>query len=181
MFQALLTLIAAGESLTLELKKSTAEKDRACRSLCALANGQGGQVVFGVTPAGKVVGQKVTDRTLEELAQEFQGFEPPMSPHLQRIPVTDGDDAGLEVLLVQVGHAAQAPVSFRGVPYERVLNTTRVMPRATYQRLLIESMHATNRREMQAAVGCGIDTLDPRRVPGQPPIRLHSCAGRSAF
>ena len=31
-------LVAAGESLTLELKKSTAEKDRACRTLCALAN-----------------------------------------------------------------------------------------------------------------------------------------------
>ena len=158
------TLIAAGESLTLELKKSTAEKDRACRSLCALANGQGGQVVFGVTPAGKVVGQKVTDRTLEELAQEFQGFEPPMSPRLQRIPVTDGAEAGLEVLLVQVEHAVQAPVSFRGVPYERVLNTTRVMPRATYQRLLIESMHATDRWEMQPAVGCGIDALDPREI-----------------
>ena len=56
-------LVAAGESLTLELKKSTAEKDRACRTVCALANGQGGQVVFGVTPAGKVVGQKVADRT----------------------------------------------------------------------------------------------------------------------
>jgi ATP-dependent DNA helicase RecG len=57
---ALQALIAAGESKTLELKKSTAEKDRACRSLCALANGQGGQVVFGVSPSGKVVGQKVT-------------------------------------------------------------------------------------------------------------------------
>lgn len=61
-------LVAAGESLTLELKKSTAEKDRACRTVCALANGQGGQVVFGVTPAGKVVGQKVADDTLEERA-----------------------------------------------------------------------------------------------------------------
>ena len=161
---ALHTLIAAGESQTLELKKSTAEKDRACRSLCALANGQGGQVVFGVTPAGKVVGQKVTDRTLEELAQEFQGFEPPMSPHLQRIQVTDGDAAGLEVLLVQVARSAQAPLSFRGVPYERVLNTTRVMPRATYQRLLIESMHATKRWEMQAAQGCGIDALDTNEL-----------------
>jgi ATP-dependent DNA helicase RecG len=158
------TLIAAGESLTLELKKSTAEKDRACRSLCALANGQGGQVVFGVTPAGKVVGQKVTDRTLEELAQEFQGFEPPMSPRLQRIPVTDGEEAGLEVLLIQVEQAVQAPVSFRGVPYERVLNTTRVMPRATYQRLLMESMHTTDRWEMQAAEGCGIDALDLREL-----------------
>lgn len=60
------TLVSAGESLSLELKKSTAEKDRACRTLCAFANGQGGQVVFGVTPAGKVVGQTVNDRTLEE-------------------------------------------------------------------------------------------------------------------
>ena len=157
----LLERIAAGESLTLELKKSTAEKDRACRSLCALANGQGGQVVFGVTPAGKVLGQKVTDRTLEELAQEFQGFEPPLFPQLQRIPVSEG---GLEVLLVQVERATHAPVSFRGVPYERVLNTTRVMPRASYQRLLAESMHATDRWEMQPAIGCNIDTLDQREL-----------------
>jgi ATP-dependent DNA helicase RecG len=167
------TLIAAGESLTLELKKSTAEKDRACRSLCALANGQGGQVVFGVTPAGKIVGQQVTDRTMEELAQEFQGFEPPMSPRLERIPVTNGDDAALEVLLVHVEQAAQAPVLFRGIPYKRVLNTTRVMPRTTYQRLLIESMHATNRWEMQAAQGYGIDTLDTNElvVTIEEPIR----------
>lgn len=113
---ALHTLVAAGESLTLELKKPTAEKDRACRSLCALANGQGGQVVFGVTPAGKVVGQKVTDRTLEELAQEFQGFEPPLQPHLQRIPISEAGAAGLEVLLVRVEHATNVPVTFRGVP-----------------------------------------------------------------
>ncbi|MBK6594004.1 MAG: AAA family ATPase, partial [Burkholderiales bacterium] len=46
------------------------------------------------------------------------------------------------------------------MPYERVLNTTRVMPRANYQRVLAESMHATDRWEMQAASGCTIDTLD---------------------
>ena len=161
---ALQTLIAAGESQTLELKKSTAEKDRACRSLCALANGQGGHVVFGVTPAGKVVGQKVTDRTLEELAQEFQGFEPPMSPQVQRIAVSEPDGAGLEVLLVRVERASQAPVSFRGVPYERVLNTTRVMPRSSYQRQLVESLHTTDRWEMKPAVGCTIATLDTREL-----------------
>lgn len=161
---ALHALIAAGESLTLELKKSTAEKERACRSLCALANGHGGQVVFGVTPAGKVVGQKVTDRTLEELAQEFQGFEPPLFPQLQRIPVSEGGAVGHEVLLVQVDRATHVPVSFRGVPYERVLNTTRVMPRATYQRLLLESLHATDRWEVQPAVGCDINTLDQREL-----------------
>jgi ATP-dependent DNA helicase RecG len=50
------TLVATGESLTLELKMSTAEKDHASPTLCALANGVGGHIVFGLTPAGKVVG-----------------------------------------------------------------------------------------------------------------------------
>ena len=41
---------AGGESETLEFKKSTAEKDRGCRTLCAFANGRGGRLLFGVTP-----------------------------------------------------------------------------------------------------------------------------------
>lgn len=154
------TLIAAGESLTLELKKSTAEKDRACRTLCAFANMEGGRVVFGVTPAGKVVGQMVTDRTLEELAQEFQGFEPPLFPQYERVPLPDG----LEALVIRVERASHAPVSFRGVPYERVLNTTRVMPRATYQRLLLESLHATDRWETQPAKDWKVAMLDTREM-----------------
>ena len=153
-------LIAEGESLTLELKKSTAEKDRACRTLCAFANGRGRQVIFGVTPAGKLVGQTVTDRTLEELAQEFQGFEPPLFPQTERVRLPDG----LEALVVRVERASHAPVAFRGVPYERVLNTTRVMPRATYQRLMLESLHATDRWETQPAQGWTVDQLDGREI-----------------
>jgi ATP-dependent DNA helicase RecG len=84
--------VSGGESVTLEFKKSTAEKDKACRTLCAFANGQGGELIFGVTPSGKLVGQKVNDRTLEELAQEFQGFEPGLNPHIQRIPVLDAGE-----------------------------------------------------------------------------------------
>ena len=150
----------AGESATLEFKKSTAEKDRACRSLCAFANGRGGRVLFGVTPAGKVVGQTVTDRTLEELAQEFQGFEPPMFPVVERVSVEDGR----EVLVLTVPRAARVPVAFRGVAYERVLNTTRTMPRETYQRLLLEEMHATERWENQPAVGWDVSRLDRREL-----------------
>lgn len=105
-------LVAQGESARVEFKKSTAEKDRACRTLCAFANGHGGDLIFGVTPAGKVVGQLVTDRTLEELAQEFQGSTSPLNPAI-----------------------------------ERVINTTRVMPRESGQSLLLESVHATRRWE----------------------------------
>ena len=164
---AVINLAQKGESQTVEFKKSTAEKDRACRTLCAFANGQGGELLFGVTPAGKVVGQTVTDRTLEELAQEFQGFEPPLTPGMQRIQL----DNTLEVISLAVSKVNSVPVSFRGVPYERVLNTTRAMPRLNYQRLLIESLNATDRWELQPAEGWTIDMLDaitPEPVYGIP-------------
>ena len=151
---------AAGESATLEFKKSTAEKERACRTLCAFANGHGGRVLFGITPAGKVVGQTVTDRTLEELAQEFQGFEPPLFPSVERVSIDDG----CEVLVLTAPRAARAPVAFRGVAYERVLNTTRTMPRETYQRLLLEEMHATERWENRPAADWDVSRLDRREM-----------------
>lgn len=153
-------LVAASESATLEFKKSTAEKDRACRTLCAFANGQGGRVLFGVTPAGKIVGQSITDRTLEELAQELQNFEPPITIHVQRLPAP----GALEVLELIVERNPRGPVSYRGVPYERVINTTRVMPRTTYQRLLLESMHASARWETEAAEDWDPAQLDQEEI-----------------
>lgn len=156
----LTSLAASGESETQEFKKSTAEKDRACRTLCALANGQGGRLFFGVTPSGKLIGQTVADRTLEELAQEFQGFEPPLFPTVGRVSV----DAGREVLVLTVARSARVPVSFRGVAYERVLNTTRTMPRETYRRLLLEEMHAIERWENRPAVGWDASRLDTHEM-----------------
>ncbi len=119
------------------------------------------------------MGQTVTDRTLEELAQEFQGFEPPLFPQTERVRLPDG----LEALVVRVDRAPQPPVSFRGVPYERVLNTTRVMPRHTYQNLLLESVHASNRWETQTATGWTISMLDANeiRVSLEESIRRGRC------
>ena len=152
--------VTAGESETLEFKKSTAEKDRACRTLCAFANGQGGRLLFGVTPSGKLVGQTVTDRTLEELAQEFRSFEPPLFPTVDRVPI----GPGRELLALTVARGARVPVAFRGVAYERVLNTTRTMPRDTYQRLLLEEMHAIERWENRSAEGWDASRLDHREM-----------------
>lgn len=158
--EQIVILAVSGESASLEFKKSTAEKDRACRTLCAFANGQGGRLLFGVTPAGKVVGQTVTDRTLEDLAQEFQGFEPPLFPTVDRVAV----GAGREVLALAVSRSSRAPVAYRGVAYERVLNTTRTMPRGTYQRLLLEEMHAIERWENRPAEGWDASRLDRREM-----------------
>jgi ATP-dependent DNA helicase RecG len=53
-FAALQSLIAQGESETLELKRSTAELKRAGETLCAFLNGEGGKVLIGASPDGRV-------------------------------------------------------------------------------------------------------------------------------
>ena len=58
-------LAAAGESETLELKRSTGERRMGVRAVCAMLNHHGGRVLFGVDPDGRVLGQTVNDRTIE--------------------------------------------------------------------------------------------------------------------
>lgn len=89
-------LIASGESETLEFKKSTAELGRAGESLCGFLNGQSGRVVIGVSPAGKLLGQEVSDKTMQDVAAMLRRFEPPAPVEFARVPLPE---AGLELLV----------------------------------------------------------------------------------
>ncbi len=54
------TLVAADESRTLELKKSTGELKNGMHSACAFLNTDGGWLIFGVAPKSlKIVGQYI--------------------------------------------------------------------------------------------------------------------------
>jgi hypothetical protein len=64
--------LLGGNSAILGLKRSTAEKDKACYTLYASAYDLTGALVFCVMPSGKVITQKVIDHTLENLAQRMQ-------------------------------------------------------------------------------------------------------------
>jgi ATP-dependent DNA helicase RecG len=88
---ALQTLVAQGESETLELKRSTAELRRAGETLCAFLNGEGGKVLIGVGPDGRLVGQDVADITLLDIATMLGRFEPPARVEMIR---TDAGAAG---------------------------------------------------------------------------------------
>ena len=83
------SLLANGESETLELKQSTAQLSRAAETLCAFLNANGGRVILGITPGGKVVGQHVSDKTQQELANTLRKFEPPALIEIERIPNGD--------------------------------------------------------------------------------------------
>ena len=99
----------AGESEALEFKGTTGARREAAMTVCAFLNQEGGQVLFGVTPAGVVVGQQVSEHTIEELSAEIQRIAPPAFPTIERVPV----DGGREVIMVTAAQGASRPYTYR--------------------------------------------------------------------
>jgi ATP-dependent DNA helicase RecG len=150
----------AGESEALEFKKTTGERREAMHTLCAMLNHRGGRVLFGVTPDGTVAGQQVSDRTIEEVAQEIQQIDPPVFPALERVEV----NGGREVLVVTVSPGQARPYAYRGRAYQRVGNTSPELSREAYNRMLLERLHGEQRWETQPAAGWSVDDLDVSEI-----------------
>lgn len=151
---------AAGESETLEFKRTTGQRREAVRTLCAMLNHRGGRVLFGVEPDGRVVGQQVGEHTLEEVARETREIEPPVFPSVESF------DAGYgrEVLVVTVAAGSSQTYTYRGQAYRRVGTTNQSMSRDEYNRVLLERVHSETRWENQAAAGWSVVDLDHEEI-----------------
>ena len=156
----IIALTASGESETLEFKQTTGTRREATRTVCAMLNHCGGQVLFGVTPEGKVAGQQVSERTIEELSEELRRIEPQTLPGIERVRV----NSDREVLVVEVAAGPTRPYMYRGKGYRRVGNTTVAMSPYEYQRMLMERVHAEQRWETQPAEGWSVDDLDAAQI-----------------
>lgn len=62
------SLIAQGDSKAIEFKRSTAELKRAGETLFAFLNSDGGRVLIGVAPSGKLVGRNLANTALRDIA-----------------------------------------------------------------------------------------------------------------
>ncbi len=153
-------LAALGEAETLEFKTTTGTRREAAMTVCAFLNQRGGQALFGVTQAGAVVGQQVSERTIEDLSAELRQIEPPAFPTVERVPV----DGGREVIVVSTAQGASRPYTYRGSAYRRVGNTTLAMSADEYNRMLFERMHSEQRWENQPAAGWSVNDLDVAEI-----------------
>lgn len=153
-------IVRLGESETLELKTTTGERREAARTLCAMANHRGGRVLFGVTPDGTVRGQQVSDRTIEEVAEELREISPPIFPTIERVDVGEGR----EVLAVSVSQGPVRPYMYRGRAYRRVGNTSPELSSDEYNRLLLERLHGQTRWENERADGWAAGDLDTAEI-----------------
>ena len=148
--------VLGGESETLELKRTTGERREAARTICAMLNHRGGRVIFGVEPDGRLIGQMVSDRTVEEVAQELGEIEPPVFPSIERVDFAEGR----QLLVVTAQAGSGQPYAYRGQAYRRVGNTSRQLSREEYNRILLERLHGDQRWENQPATGWTLADLD---------------------
>jgi ATP-dependent DNA helicase RecG len=154
-------LLRRGEGPALEFKRSTGELKEGMQTLCAFLNGSGGTVLFGVRPDGTIEGQEVSDQTLRDVAQAADRLEPPAHVSIHRVKVK----AGRDVIAVAVeGGRDLRPFAYEGHAYERVSSTTRRMPQAKYERLLVERGHAKRRWENLPADGLTLKDLDRKEI-----------------
>ena len=159
-YARLLALVEQGESETLEFKKTTGERKDAAQTLCAMLNHRGGHVLFGVEPNGRILGQQVADRTLEEVALEIQQIEPAVFPRIDRVDVRPD----LQVIAVEVSVGPNRPYAYKNQAFKRVGNTSPKMSRDEYNRVLIERFHGERRWETEPATGWGASDLDASEI-----------------
>ena len=83
-------LVAKGESDRLEFKRTTGTRNEAAKTVCAMLNGLGGFVIFGVGDKGELLGQEIGQRTVEEVTNELARIEPPAFPEVEKVAFKDG-------------------------------------------------------------------------------------------
>lgn len=131
------------------------------QTICAFLNASGGIVLFGIRPDGAIEGQDVSDQTLRDVAQAADRFEPPAHVSTHRIKVKESRE--VIAVTVEDGQGTR-PFIYEGRAYERVGSTTRRMPQAKYERLLVERGHAKRRWENLPAEGLTLKDLDRKEI-----------------
>lgn len=153
-------IVSGGESDQVEFKRSTGQRSEGAKTACAMLNGRGGFVVFGVTDQRQIRGQDVSARTLEEVVAELRRIEPRALLSPEVVPL----DGGGQVVVVRVPGNSGGPYTYDGRPYVRQGPTTSVMPQEEYRRLLLEQMHPVSRWETQPAHGMSVGDLDHAEI-----------------
>jgi ATP-dependent DNA helicase RecG len=124
-------LVKKGESETLEFKQSTRSLSNAMKTICAFLNSElGGKVLFGVTDRGIITGQEVSDKTLKELAVEFDKLEPSAREHIKKELVKFHEKN--QVIVLNISSGKNAPYTYDARPYVRQQSTTTLMRKDEY-------------------------------------------------
>ena len=133
MSEKLLELVKRGESEEVEFKKSTAQLDRALKSVCSFLNHKGGRVYFGISK-GKIVGQEVSDQTLKSISQKIrQRIKPEISLGIKVLEIEEKS-----IIEVIISEGRNKPYFLDGVGYKRVGTENIMISPEELERIILE-------------------------------------------
>ena len=134
------------ESQKIEFKGSTAELKQALEDICAFANGGVGVLYFGINDDGKVVGQDVSDRTIQRVSTSIlSSIEPRVYPNIYEETIN-----GKTVLVVDVKNGPDRPYFYRGKAYKRIGTSNAYLSRYEVEKSLYERDNPKYRYERTA-------------------------------
>lgn len=111
------------ESENIEFKKSTSQLKKSMDDICSILNKNGeGVLYFGIKPDGEVCGQDITDKTLNDVAEEIKtSIKPMIYPIIEEIELD-----GKKVIRVTFS-GNQKPYSSYGRYFKRVFDRAKEM------------------------------------------------------
>ena len=129
-------LIVQNENEQIEFKETTGQLERGMETLCALLNGAGGAVLFGVTDKGKVIGQDLSDKTKRDIVEAIRRIEP--LPAIKISYTTIPDTNRYVIGLHADAQLSARPFTYKGRAYHRMESVTSVMSQEKYNLLLLQ-------------------------------------------
>ena len=149
-YDCLFKIIEYSENETVEFKRSTAQLEKALRSVCGFLNHKGGVVYFGIDK-DKIIGQDVSDSTLKSISQKIrQRVRPEISPEIRVIGIK-----GKKVIEVKIEKGNNKPYYLDGIAYKRVGSETPIISPEELERLILKK----NKKYWDSEI-CGDATLD---------------------
>lgn len=92
-----------------------------------------GWLIFGIAPKSlKIIGQEVTDKTQQEIAQALAGLEPAVDVWVAYVDVPEQPGNKVIAMHFDGWVWGERPHTFHGCPYYKVESTTKVMPQDMY-------------------------------------------------
>ncbi|HEX8244615.1 MAG TPA: ATP-binding protein [Longimicrobium sp.] len=154
------TLVSGGESPQVEFKLTTGQRTEGAKTVCAMLNGDGGFVFFGVDDDGRIRGMTVTARTVDDVVHELRRIDPSPALAPERVSVADGR----EVIVISIPGNTGGPYTFDGRPFVRMGSSTVPMPQDRYRMLLLERLHPSARWELLPAHHLDVGDLDADEI-----------------
>jgi len=122
------------ESEIVEFKKSTAQIDRALKTVCAFLNHKGGAIYFGVDDKNKLIGQDVSDSTIRSISQKIrQKIKPEISPEVKVLEIKSK-----KVIEVKIKEGSSKPYYLDGVAYKRTGTESPAISPEELERIILD-------------------------------------------